>query len=251
MKNQRIASAMVSHPGLIRSENEDSAYVDNELPLFMVADGMGGLEKGAIAAELSIKTAAEYFKKSIKDMKNSVDVQRTFIEAFSTANIAIREYALANGIQMGTTLTGVFLTESRLVCCHAGDSPIFLIRRNKLTQITVNHNCGEGKEHIVTKYLGGNGEIKPDINVVTVKAYDQILVTTDGVSNFVDQYFISNILKLRISVSDKVQLILGCALGAGAPDNVSAILITVPDTQWNIKDHVMKIKHFLKRRILC
>ena len=133
----------ISDIGLVRDHNEDSWAVYPEESLFILADGMGGHSAGEIAA----KEAVAALHSLVKKWRPSADIslaeaKKFFSEAFVKVNALVHD-AGENNEQlkgMGTTLCSLFFLREFAILAHVGDSRIYLLRDNKLEQLTEDHS---------------------------------------------------------------------------------------------------------------
>jgi len=250
--NRHVEAAMVSHSGMIRSQNQDAAYADGEIPFYFVADGMGGLPEGNIASEMAIKTAANHVRERIllsQDKFKEEDLLDLLVAAFSEANRTLREYAEEKKITIGTTLSGLLLSNDRAYCCHVGDSPLFLlIKGKKLQQLTKDHNLGgDGCRHILTKAVGIKPTVERDVCSVPIHPGDTLLICTDGISTLLGKESIKNVLAMpHVSIDEMCLLLLGRVLAAGAPDNATLILVRTKPSGASLKRGVKNLALFIK-----
>ncbi len=205
-RNIRISYAGLSDVGKVRSENEDSygQFPENSLDsfvseglLFLVADGMGGHEKGEVASRMAVQMMAEEYYSS-----RGVDPGRSLVRSFQTANSAIFQKAQegSDAHQMGTTLSALALRGNVAFIAHVGDSRIYMVRQDKLVQLTTDHtkveelkragiiNKEEAKKHpersALQRALGVKEHVRVDLSSdIRVKAGDIFILCTDGLAH--------------------------------------------------------------------
>ena len=130
--------------GLVREKNEDFCYAsENNLKLFIVADGMGGYNGGEIASKLATETAKNYIEENIKTVSNDTGKILDIIKkAIEYANKVVyeksQEDSELNG--MGTTMEICLIIEDELYIGHIGDSRIYRIRDNIMQKLTEDHS---------------------------------------------------------------------------------------------------------------
>lgn len=232
-------SAIGSHVGMVRSNNQDSAYAGDHL--FLVADGMGGHAGGDVASALATKALAPLDQEPEGTAESNVAVLR---KAVLDANRKIRETVgdrpeLAG---MGTTFTGFLTVGDKLALAHIGDSRLYLLRDNTLSQITRDHTFvqrlvdsgkiteEEAKTHprrsVLMRVLG-DVDSSPDIDteVLTTRPGDVWLLCSDGLCGYVEDVDIEKILRRRLSLQGAVDALIDKSLAHGAPDNVTVVLL--------------------------
>ena len=170
----------LSHPGRVREHNEDSlGYFAPESAddaralgwLFVLADGVGGQDRGEVASRLAVDTLIEQFGKSSKN-----DALTTVLpKLVQTANSKVYETAMSTGpggSNMATTMVACALRYDRAIVAHAGDSRCYLIRQGYAASVTRDHTvsseqlrmglvtAGEARasrtSHVLSRCLGGH-----------------------------------------------------------------------------------------------
>ncbi len=245
--------AGLSHVGLIRSSNQDAFVVDNELGLWVVADGMGGRAGGNVASTLTVKALLDDFQRSKHsgspavfeqgDGEASVQLRR----AIQHADEAIRGVALEKPelAGMGTTIVAVVvssLSPVQLVIGHVGDSRAYLYRAQELQLLTRDHSLVEDllakgqispdevsthpQRHILVRALGIEGQTEPDIAHQAIQPGDILLLCTDGITKMLSDQQISAHLSLAThSPDDACRELVSEANERGGKDNSTAVVI--------------------------
>src|SRR3954469_9275113 len=225
--------------GLLRSGNEDAMYAGPRL--LAVADGMGGHAAGEVAGRVAIETVAP-----LDDDLPGSDLISALRDAVETANGYLRDMVAADSALegMGTTLTALLSAGQRLGLVHVGDSRAYLLRDDKLHQITHDHTLvqslvDEGRitaeeatthpqRSWITRALDGRGEIELDLSVREAHAGDRYLLCTDGLSGVVSEDTMAEALRVS-DPQDACDRLVELALRAGGPDNVTCIVADVVD----------------------
>jgi serine/threonine protein phosphatase PrpC len=238
-----VDSVWKTDTGRQRRDNEDSAYV--RVPLFVVADGMGGAQAGEVASALAV----EEFRRGLPDADDGqLTTEQRLAARVRSANRRIYETAQTERDQsgMGTTLTAVYLDGSDLVIAHVGDSRAYVLRNSELTRLTHDHSLVEelmrrGKltpeqaaEHpqrsIITRALG----IEPDVEVDTwsypARAGDVVLLCSDGLTSMIDESLVAQVLRSTPDLEQAGEQLIHEANEAGGRDNITVILFAVADT---------------------
>ncbi|MGE1063275.1 Stp1/IreP family PP2C-type Ser/Thr phosphatase [Megasphaera paucivorans] len=226
--------------GLVRKVNEDSFYISQEQDVFVVADGMGGYVGGEIASSTAVEAIAYYFQ-------NYTHVSPVQLEkAVQYANSCILSKAMIEPSLkgMGTTVSLLTIADHKANWAHVGDSRIYVLRNNQLTQITVDHSIVEvlldegkitkeeaehhPKKNILTRAVGVDRNLKVDTGSFDIFPGDRILLCTDGLNSFVSKDDLQKALqeysrKERDIINDLFERVYV----NGANDNVTAILVTI------------------------
>jgi len=235
--------------GNYRENNEDSIEVKvfPDLTIAVVADGMGGQAAGEIASKRAVDIIPRELRKSITAgttaEASKVMIRRAIVQA--------NEEIMAMGQldkdmkNMGTTVVvAVWRRANDLLITGVGDSRAYMVRGNKISQLTTDHSlaqalveaktisAAEAKEHkfrnVLWKYLGSKevGE-GPEVALVPLQDGDRFLLSTDGLHGVVTD---ENILRFMEGQSDPQACADGLvqlALESGSRDNVSCIVIDV------------------------
>lgn len=206
MQRFDIEFAAVTDIGKIREKNEDSVLISSDLSLGVVADGMGGHSAGEIASNIAVSVLAETVRKinmgQLQIPANFLPklslTERKILLAANLANAAIYSTAQSaeNYRMMGTTLTGLLLENNCATTVHVGDSRLYLLRDNKLIQITTDHSLAmehirrglltkEEADHskiqnILTRAMGIKKNIEFDLLKFPVHEGDILLLCSDG-----------------------------------------------------------------------
>ncbi|WP_205881473.1 Stp1/IreP family PP2C-type Ser/Thr phosphatase [Leucobacter coleopterorum] len=232
-------SAIGSHVGMVRSNNQDSAFAGDYL--FLVADGMGGHAGGDVASALATQQIAH---SDGEPSGTPQEVSETLRKAVLAANRKLRDTVgdrpeLAG---MGTTFTGFFTVNDKLALAHIGDSRLYLLRDNVLKQITVDHTFvqrlvdsgkiteEEAKIHprrsVLMRVLGDvDSSPEVDTDVLDTLPGDVWLLCSDGLCGYVEDPDIEKILRRRNSLQGAVDALIDKSLAHGAPDNVTVVLV--------------------------
>ncbi|MEL6529142.1 MAG: protein phosphatase 2C domain-containing protein [Pseudomonadota bacterium] len=224
--------------GLVRSHNEDSMLVNDQAGLWLVFDGMGGHENGALASQ----TAASAF--------DPFELPTEFEEAVTSVadrihnvNSVLAEVAHKQNIsKMGTTAVGLLLRDRRFAAVWVGDSRAYIFRSGGLFQLTVDHthvqdlldegilSAADAKDHpmshVLTRALGVEPEVQVDIVHDEAEPNDRFLLCSDGLSGPVPEDEIRQIMALP-DPEQVVGELIARAHANGAPDNVTAIVVEI------------------------
>jgi len=226
-----------SDVGLVRSNNQDSAYAGPHL--LVVADGMGGHAGGDIASSVAVAHLAP-----LDDEAHGPD---DALEELATALNGAHEELLALAEDnpalagLGTTVTALLRSGNKLAMAHIGDSRAYLLREGELTQVTTDHsfvqhlvNTGkltpeEAERHpqrsVLLRVLGDfDMEIVPDLSVREARAGDRWMLCSDGLSGVVSHDTMADALRDVDDAGACAEKLVDLALRGGAPDNITVVV---------------------------
>jgi PPM family protein phosphatase len=235
-----VEEAARTDTGRQRTANEDAYFARS--PVYAVADGMGGAQAGEVAAGI----AAEVFEEHFPD---GVEPERELTRIASEANRRIYELARADSSRtgMGTTLTGAVVSDDEVSIVHVGDSRAYLLRDGELRQLTRDHSLveelrrrgqltvEEAEEHpqrsIITRALGPEPDVEPDVHTHQARSGDVFLLCSDGLTSMVREERLHEILNGSDSLASAVDRLVDEANRAGGRDNITAVLFRLGDEQ--------------------
>ncbi len=227
--------------GLVREVNEDSISVDGKLAL--VADGMGGHAAGEVASELAVKVirASFWTDPSTEGLRNAVVQANEAIIADANRN--------SERLGMGTTIVALGLTRTLdgllPVVINVGDSRAYQLRDGALKQITKDHSVAEEwvrqgrltpeeaavhpSRHQITRTLGIESDLSPDVFPLDAAPGDRILLCSDGLSNELSDNEIAELASAPHTLDEAVANLILEANRHGGRDNISAVLVEFVD----------------------
>lgn len=217
---------------------EDDATLAMRGMVFVVCDGMGGHAAGQIASELTAKTFIDVY------LNHSAE---SAADAAKAAVAAANRYVLDIGRQipgrsgMGTTISALILVADRAITVHVGDSRIYRWRDGELKQLSNDHTFVEEQvrlgtmsrekaeqspyAHILTRAVGVEENVLPDVETWDVREGDKFLLCSDGVINHVPDEEIRLILENPPSVA--AWKLINSALQGGGRDNATALVVRI------------------------
>ncbi len=226
-----------SNVGLVRTNNEDS-YICMEPYVYAVADGMGGHAAGEVASKLLIEEVKKDLKNDDVFKYNEEMLKQIIIRA---NNVILQKSAADEALAgMGTTASLILLQNSRILWAHIGDSRIYYMHESKLVQITTDHSLVDmwvkngtitaeealhhPQKNILTRAVGVENAIEVDTGEFSILPGDKVLLSTDGLTNMVEDKKIREIL-LDETINNKADVLLHEALENGGLDNITAIVV--------------------------
>ncbi len=228
MMPPRFRSAAASDVGRVRSVNQDSYLEDSDAGIWVVADGLGGHNDGEVASRmvcdaLSDLRPAATFEDMITDAQERVR---------GVNDQLVREaMRAANGMFSGSTVVALLARRSRFAIIWAGDSRVYRLRNGQMEQLTRDHSLSETEAaeegqnpNAVTRAVGGEAMLALDVIRDRVHAGDRFLLCSDGLTRTVSEADIRTWLA-HDYIREAVEGLIQATLNAGAPDNVTAIIV--------------------------
>ncbi len=233
--------------GRVRSSNQDAYAVgefSDEVVWAVVCDGMGGAAGGNIASALAVKVISDKINASYREKMRDSSIQNMLDSALTAANIEVYDFAEANTELkgMGTTVVCAIVRDGQAFIAHAGDSRAYIISAdNDARQVTVDHSVvqdllskgkitSEEAEHhpnknIITRAVGVDKSIKIDFDQIDLEAGDTVLLCTDGLSNYVTNEEMIDIMSdgKHYAFADRL---VNKANENGGGDNITVVIIS-------------------------
>ena len=221
-----ICASGSSDVGLVRKQNEDVWASYPESGCFALADGMGGHKAGEVAAEMAVSLYIEELL-AIGDLNREEAIDYC-ARALAIVNRAVFEASERNEEWkgMGTTLSALLFVEKAVVVSHVGDSRAYRVRDGEIKQLTTDHTgINKVKGTVLTRAIGTQSVVKPQIQSFPVHAQDRYLLTSDGLTNYVGDREILGLVQEPNTLENLVAL----AKKRGGADNITAVLVEVGD----------------------
>ncbi len=250
----RVRAWQRTDPGLVRKQNEDASVLLQQFGLFAVCDGCGGRKGGQQASTIAsrklaeegarlIQTFADYHAERDRELRGQIlqQIARIFDE------VSAEIYASAQQTDMpGMATTSILLTliDTSGFIGHVGDSRLYLLRRNKIYQLTEDHslfqklvNAGklEPKDydrfpykHVISRSLGSEPTVETDTLFVDLQPNDVFVICSDGVSDLVKPVEMLNIAHFE-GPERLADRLIELVLERGAHDNATAVVVQVLD----------------------
>jgi len=238
----------ITDPGLVRSQNQDTyaiEYLDDGMVLAVVCDGMGGAKAGNVASRLALDVFVNTVRCSADARMSVRELRRVLEDAVKLCNTAVYEQAeLSPDYEgMGTTIVAALVRPHFSLLANVGDSRAYLVNEAGIEQITVDHSLvemmvrrgeitrEEARSHpvrnLITRAVGTGERVEVDFFEKKLQPGEALLLCSDGLSNLVaDQEMLFEV-KHGGSREDCCERLLKIALEREAPDNVTAVLVSV------------------------
>ena len=215
--------------------------------IFVVADGMGGHAAGEVASEMAVSFVARELD-SLRGLTDKQVAER-MQAAIKTANGAIFQRTLTEHDKrgMGTTVTALALFESRFLIGQVGDSRAYLLRDNRLNQLTKDHSYVQEQvdagyltpeqarthpySNVITRCVGANSDVMPDMYGGTVRPKDVFLLASDGLTGMLEDYQLAELLSPERMPQDEVDSLIAEANRHGGLDNITAIIVRIDSVE--------------------
>ncbi len=256
----RLEIAASTDVGLIRDGNEDALLVHQEHDLYVVADGMGGHNCGEVASQFSIEAVQAFYDSD--EITNRVRQAHRYAvanlpkerrdvsfhalrlrKAVESANVSVFRLSQQHEAlrDMGTTVVATAFSGSRVYIANVGDSRAYRLRRDQLTQLTEDHSLvneyvkmnmlrPEDVEtfpykNVIVRAVGLHERVTVDLTFANVRAGDQILLATDGLTDLVRDHEIEKILVDAPDPTTACEHLTNAAKERGGHDNITVLLL--------------------------
>ncbi|MGH7752057.1 MAG: Stp1/IreP family PP2C-type Ser/Thr phosphatase [Gemmatimonadales bacterium] len=241
----QITCAARTDVGVIRSGNEDNFLVLPDDGVFIVADGMGGHAAGEVASEMAVTLIAQTLGNT-RGLSDEQLAQR-MRDAISRANSAIFERTLAEPEKrgMGTTVTAMVMRGNRFLIGQVGDSRAYILRDSRLVQVTKDHSYvqeqvdaghltpEQARSHpysnVITRCVGANAEVVPDLYIGAARTADVFLLASDGLTGMLEDHELMEVLSAEHQPPRQVEGLIEAANRRGGLDNITAIVVRVDE----------------------
>jgi len=239
----QFTAAAATDRGRKRPSNEDAFGFSVEDGVYLVCDGMGGAAAGEIASSIAVDELLRLLASGATDGKAPGPMPGRAEEAISAANEAIfsrsqRNYKLSG---MGTTMVGLVVEERRIWVLNVGDSRCYRLRNRALEQITNDHSLVEEQvrlgrmtrldaqrsplRNVITRALGTQSRVTPDIFELEAEPGDLLLLCSDGLTRELADPVIESLLEIDQPLEALCSGLVEAAKKAGGHDNITCILV--------------------------
>jgi len=249
----RFTCAGNTDVGVVRSGNEDNFLVDHQRGIFIVADGMGGHAAGEVASDMAVDIIAREVE-GIRSLPDEAASERLG-EGIRNANSAIFDRTLAEHDKrgMGTTVTVLVLFARRYLIGQVGDSRAYLLRDGQFSQLTKDHSyvqeqvdaglltLEQARTHpysnVITRCVGANEEVVPDLYYGRLRKDDVILLASDGLTGMLEDEQLMQILQSEGGPDTWVDRMIADANRRGGLDNITVVVVRIEEVDPNTGEH--------------
>lgn len=234
-------AAAVTDRGRKRTSNEDAFGYSVEHGVYLVCDGMGGAAAGEIASSIAVDEALA----RLSARTPAVPLPHAAEEAVTAANQAIYTRAQRNPKLngMGTTLVGLVVNERHVCVVNVGDSRCYRVHGGQMEQVTLDHSLVEEQvrmgrmtpaqalrspmRNVITRALGTQPSVTPDVFEMDARAGDLFLLCSDGLTRELSDLTIQSLLAGNSPLQDRCARLVEAAKKAGGQDNITCVLVQV------------------------
>ncbi len=222
---------VITDVGLVRDNNEDSYAVIKigDYTILMVADGVGGLLHGEVASRTAIESASDFLENRLSSEEiSNAEIGELLKLLYNKVNADVVKQGLKlsnsdTGTFMGTTLTICVIYKQQITVANIGDSRAYLIHGSSIIKLTEDHVTVEDS-HVLTKVIGDNSFVSPDIYRYSIMYGDLVLLSTDGLHSVLNDNEIVVCLKKHKDLKGCLTNLVEAVYKKGAPDNVTIVL---------------------------
>jgi len=223
----RFRSAGASDVGRVRSINQDCWLERSDVGLWVVADGLGGHSDGEVASRMVCDALADFVPEaSFEHMVGAVGERLQAVNA----HLVRAAYRGKNGVVSGSTVVALMVRGTRCAIVWAGDSRVYRARGGRLEQLTKDHSVAAESggltvpSNVITRAIGGEEDLTLDVFRERVKAGDRFLLCSDGLTRMVPEPEIRAWMD-HTDIRAAVDGLIDATLAAGAPDNVTVVIV--------------------------
>lgn len=242
-----LEMATATHPGRVRSQNEDCVVLDAQAGFAVLGDGMGGHNAGEVASRMAVDRVSSEISKSRDETALDASRAEALIAGHvRSANTAVYQAALAQPAYegMGTTLIVVLWHDGQMSVGHVGDSRLYRLRQSKLEQLTRDHSLVQeqldrgaisreraryaANRNVLTRAVGVDPEVEVETGSYATEPDDIYLLCSDGLSDMLtDSKICETLVSLHADIDSAARRLVQQANDNGGLDNISVILVRV------------------------
>lgn len=249
--NMRVHAAGQTDVGCVRKGNEDNFLIDDELGLYVVADGLGGHAAGEVASQIVVERIGQFISQTVEQDRTwplDYDVNIPYDGNRLKAALMLSDQAIVEDIRgnperesMGSTVVACLVHGPRVTLAHVGDSRAYLMDSKGMRQVTQDHSWvaeqvangiltpEEARKHpfrnVITQALGNGGELDVAVQELQVQELERLLLCSDGLSGMVQDADIWEIVQKASSLQRAAHDLVERARANGGEDNITVIII--------------------------
>lgn len=247
-----IRAVGLTDQGKVRGNNEDAVWVDAEMGLLIVADGMGGHQSGEVASAMAVTTIPTNYKQLAKNNTAGEILEKRFSTVTNRLGFCLKmanqlifeaskRYPQDHG--MGTTCTAIMISDDRLSIAHVGDTRCYLVRRGEIEQLTNDHSLVMEQvrhgllskddervhtgQNILTRSMGTEQDVKIDLEEHPLFAGDLLLLVSDGVDKEMTDEQVLETVRANPDPAQLVKRLIEQCNAAGGRDNITVAVASL------------------------
>lgn len=240
-----------------REHNEDAYFASDEIPLYVVADGMGGHAAGEVASWEAVEAVHSMVRQDLAKVaayrrnpceETVRDLRRLVESAIQHATYMVFSIAEQDPTHkgMGTTITAMLMADNIAVLASVGDSRAYLVRGHRTWQVTEDHTLVQlqmraglispeeasrsPRGNVITRAVGPRDYVQVDTFVVPVQSGDRYMLCSDGLHGYLQADEIAPMMH-RFALPEAVQQFINVANQRGGRDNITCVLVEVADVE--------------------
>ena len=246
-----VEFGQATHPGKVRTNNEDCAGLFRPQSrqearsrgwLFVLADGVGGLDRGEVASAKAVEVMTAGFAEA----QEHTSLLALLPRLIQHANAAVHDEGLDSqrrGKPMGTTVVACALRHDQAFVAHVGDSRCYLVREGRATAITQDHTLvneqrrlglisqaemsSSESRHVLTRSLGPELFIHADATMVSLRAGDRLVLCCDGLHGALSDHDIATLVTQPGDPQHLAETLVHAAVESDGSDNTTAQVIAI------------------------
>lgn len=240
-----MVSGAKTDTGKVRDNNQDVYFVsiNEEVPLFIVADGMGGHKAGEVASNMAMEIVRDEFFNLCNGDLGEKEILQLMKRCIEEANnkIYLKSIEIEEFSGMGTTITIAYIKDDTIFIGHVGDSRGYIIREEDIIQITDDHTLvnelvkngsittDEAKNHpqrnVITRAVGTSDTIEVDFIVEKFEKENILLLCSDGLTSMIKDSEIKDVLISEKDIQEACEKLVDLSNEKGGHDNITVIAI--------------------------
>ena len=263
----KVHSAGLTDVGRRRDNNEDSFYNDDEVGLYIVADGMGGHRAGEVASSTVVSSVKDYMEafhtspvaKEASE-SNMSPAATAVCHSIELANRVVYQLSQDQGSYkgMGSTAAVTYFFRDTLVTANVGDSRIYLIRQDEIEQLTQDHtllaehmrknpdwdpnSASIPMKHILVRAVGIHEAVEADVYEMQSLPGDLILMCSDGLTDMLSDQEIHQAVLEGGELPEVCDRLVSMANERGGLDNITAVLLLVQKEEKGLLQKLFRSK---------
>ncbi|AJC96404.1 Stp1/IreP family PP2C-type Ser/Thr phosphatase [Staphylococcus hyicus] len=241
-----LNAELFSDAGFYREQNEDAGgifYNQTDQQLLVICDGMGGHQAGEVAAQYVVEALQKRFEE-----ENYIEQENAELWLKQTLqSINLELFLLAESEQayhgMGTTCVCALIFDHHIVVANIGDSRAYLVNGRYFDQVTIDHTfvnqlvmlgqitqeeaLHHPRRNIITKVMGTDRRVNPDVFTKRIHFYQYLLLNSDGLTDYVPLQAIHDVLNQQTTLAEAGEALIALAKSYEAKDNTSFVLAEI------------------------